>query len=161
MINNLAKEKEVIIGNGKLDFGILFESKNGLKLSIILGDKQEEINEESIEVEYIENTGSELITEDLLDINSQLEEDNYKKFYDLLDKQMKNLWNEIFDRAMEVDIECKIYNKETKLLLNYEYIGAIELQSFLKSEYIDFIKKVDDDTYEIIISDEVFSIKFI
>ncbi|EHI99778.1 hypothetical protein CDLVIII_3204 [Clostridium sp. DL-VIII] len=162
MNNKLLRKEEEFKDYMKIDLKISVESKNYVKLNIIFGENNNVvINEKPIEVEYIENTSHELMTEDLLEVNSKFEDEVYKEFYDSLDNEVKKLWNEIFDRTMKLDTEYKKYNKEAKLLLNYEYIDTIELQCFLTSEDIDFIKKVDDDTYEILIGDEVFSIKFI
>lgn len=179
MNNKLLKKEEI-----KKNVGIDFKIRKDLKLSIILGGKQEEVKEQYIGCIKNESTIENLLLrgnkeiavnllkkseksslddlkkDETIDMDNQIEE-NYKNFYDLLDKQVKDLWNEIFDRAIELDIECKKYNKEAKLLLNYEYISVTELQSFLTSEDIDFIEKIDDDTYEVLIDEEVFSIKFI
>lgn len=101
-------------------------------------------------------------SKELNNINSQeFEEDVCEDFYDLLDKGSQGLWDEIFDRTMELDIESAKYNEQATLLLDCEEVNTAAVQFLLASEYITCIEKLDDDTYEIYSDSELFIIDFI
>lgn len=186
MNNNSTKEKE-IKDCMKFDLEISLEGKKYVKLNIVLGknknvgiiNQQPKESLETMKIECVDNMKCELRTDDLFEELDELQADNlkseesnnmnsknveeevYEDFYDLLDKNSQDLWDEIFDRTIELEIEGEKHNEEATLLLNCESVDIVEVQCFLASEYIDCIEKADDDTYEILIGDETFTIEFI